>query len=78
MTDFPRITSDPAILGGKPCIKGTRLSVEFILELIASGATRDDVVRAYPQLAADDVEQAVRYAAQFLRNEVIISTKVAG
>ena len=78
MTDFPRISSDPEILGGKPCITGTRLSVEFILELVASGATRDAVVKAYPQLTADDVEQAVRYAAQFLKNEVIIATKVAG
>jgi len=78
MTDFARITSDPAILGGKPCIRGARLSVEFILDLIASGAARGDVVKAYPQSTTDDVEQAVRYAAEFLRNEVIILTKVAG
>lgn len=78
MTDFPRISSDPAVLGGKPCVKGTRLSVEFILELIASGASRDALVEAYPQLTADDIEQAVRYAAQFLKNEVIITTRVAG
>jgi uncharacterized protein (DUF433 family) len=73
-----RITSDPAILGGKPCIKGTRVSVEFILELVASGACREDILEAYPQLTADDVEEALRYAARSLKNEVIISAEVAG
>lgn len=68
---FPRIVSDPAVLRGKPCIRGTRLSVEFILELIASGASREDVVRAYPQLTVDDVSEAVLYAARFLENEVV-------
>ena len=71
-----RITSNPKILGGKPCIAGTRISVEFIMELIASGATRDDILRAYPQLMAEDVEEAVRYAAKFMRNEVIIETEI--
>ncbi len=59
---FDRITSDPAILGGKPCVKGTRISVEFILELIATGGTASEIIRKYPQLAPDDVAQAVRYA----------------
>lgn len=78
MTSFPRIVSDPAILGGKPIIRGTRLSVEFILELVASGASRDDIVRAYPQVTTEDVEEAIRYAAQFLKNEIMITGRVAG
>jgi uncharacterized protein (DUF433 family) len=73
---FARITSNPGILHGKPCIKGTRLSVEFILELLASGATRDDIVRGYPELSEEDVEEAIRYAAQFMKNEVLISAEV--
>lgn len=73
---FDRISTDLGVLGGKPCIKGTRISVEFLLELIASGASRDDVVRAYPNLTPQDVEQAVRYAARFLRNEVVLSGEV--
>ena len=73
---FDRIVFDPAILRGKPCIRGTRISVELILELIASGATRDDVLRAHPHLSAEDVEQALRYAAQFLSNEILISAEV--
>ncbi len=73
---FDRITSNPAILGGKPCIKGTRISVEFILELIASGATRADVIATYPHLTEADVEQTLRYAARFLQNEVVIAAEV--
>jgi uncharacterized protein (DUF433 family) len=65
---FTRITSDPVILGGKPCIKGTRISVEFVLELVASGASRDDIVRSYPQLTAEDVEEALNFAAQSIRS----------
>jgi uncharacterized protein (DUF433 family) len=73
---FNRIESKPGVLGGKPCIKGTRISVEFILELAASGAGRDEILRAYPHLTAEDVEQAIQYAARFLKNEVVLSAEV--
>jgi uncharacterized protein (DUF433 family) len=74
---FSRIVSDPEILRGKPCIKGTRISVEFILELVASGASRQDISQAYPHLTAEDVEEALRYAARFLNNEVAIVAEAA-
>ena len=74
---FPHIVSDPNILSGKPCVRGTRLSVEFLLELVASGANRDEIVKAYPQLTSDDVEEALRYASHFLKNDVLISSEVA-
>jgi uncharacterized protein (DUF433 family) len=73
---FDRIVSNPAILGGKPCIRGTRISVEHVLELAASGASRDNIVTRYPHLSPDDVEQALRYAARFLQNEVVIAAEV--
>ena len=57
---FDRIVSNPEILGGKPCIRGTRLSVEFIRELLASGSVDQLLVR-YPQLTREDVEQALRW-----------------
>lgn len=75
---FDRITSDTAILGGKPIVRGTRISVQMILEWVASGATRDDIVRKHPQLSETDVEQALNYAAQANRNEVLLTTQVAG
>ena len=74
---FGRISSDPGVLGGKPCIRGTRLSVEFILELLASGASRQEILDAYPHLAAEDIEDAVRYAARFLRNEVVLEVEAS-
>jgi uncharacterized protein (DUF433 family) len=74
---FGRIVSDPAILGGKPCIRGTRLSVEFVLELIAGGASREEILRAYPSLTAEGIEDAVRYAARFLKNDVVLAVEPA-
>ena len=62
---FTLVVSDPAILGGKPCVKGTRLSVAFILELFASGASYDEILDAYPQLTTEGIVEALRYAARF-------------
>jgi uncharacterized protein (DUF433 family) len=73
---FTRIVADPGVLNGKPRIKGTRISVEFILELMASGATRDEIVQAYPHLTLADVEEALRYAAHSLENEVLVTVEI--
>ncbi len=73
---FQQIDHDPKILSGKPHIRGTRLSVEFILELFASGATRDEVLKAYPQLTAQSVEEALKYAAQSIKHDVLLDVKV--
>jgi uncharacterized protein (DUF433 family) len=73
---FERIESRAGVLGGKPCIRGTRISVEFVVELAASGASRDDICRAYPQLAAEDVAESLQYAARFLENEVLLSAEI--
>ncbi len=72
-----RITSDPAVLGGKPIVRGTRISVQMILEWIASGASRDDIVRKHPHLTVEDIEQALRYAAAAVDNDVEVTTRVA-
>lgn len=75
---FDRIVSNPGVLSGKPCIAGTRISVEFIIELIASGGTIPEIVKKYPQLSPADVEQALRYAAAMLRNDIVIDERLAG
>jgi uncharacterized protein (DUF433 family) len=75
---FDRITSNPAILGGKPIIRGTRISIEFILDLLASGATGDLVIKQYPQLTISDVQQALQYAAASVRSEVLLHAEIAG
>lgn len=66
---FDRIVSNPAILGGKPIVRGTRISVELILEWVASGAGLDDILRKHPHLSAADVEQALAYAASILSSQ---------
>ena len=74
---FTHIAYNPEILSGKPYIVGTRLSIEFILELFASGATKDEVLKAYPQLTNEAVEEALKYAAQAVKNEVLLDVKVS-
>lgn len=75
MAETP-ITADPAVLGGKPFVRGTRISVEFILELIASGATIEEIVRTYPQLSRNKVESAVRFAAEYLGRDDVLEFEI--
>ena len=72
MLQFEHITTNPKILGGKPIIKDTRISVEFILELLASGAAVKDIVEAYPHLLEEAVKEAILFAIFHLRNNVFI------
>ncbi|MBC3785118.1 DUF433 domain-containing protein [Spirosoma utsteinense] len=74
---YQHIASTPGILGGKPCIKGTRISVELILETVADGASVADIVREFPQLSTDAVQEAIRYAINTLRSERIIDVDLA-
>lgn len=62
-----RIVFDPAILSGKPIIKGTRISVELLLELLASGMAIGEILKEYSHLKKDDVLAAVNYAAKPLK-----------
>jgi uncharacterized protein (DUF433 family) len=62
----PRIESDPDILGGKPVIAGSRLSVETILENLACGDTYEDLLDSYPFLTREDIYAALDYAAQVM------------
>ncbi|MCA9870364.1 MAG: DUF433 domain-containing protein [Anaerolineae bacterium] len=59
----PRITFDPNVMGGKPCIRGLRVTVGAIVGLVAAGYSTDEILQAYPYLEADDVRAALRYAA---------------
>ena len=67
---FDRITFDPQIMGGRACIRGMRLPVSVIVGQIAHGATRDEVLAEYPDLEAEDVQQALAYAAWLAQEEV--------
>ena len=58
-----RISHDPAVMGGKPCIRGLRITVGTVVGLIASGSSRERILQAYPQLEAADIDEALAYAA---------------
>jgi len=59
----PRITHDPAVMGGKPCIRGMRVTVGTILGLLASRQTPERILQAYPYLEAEDLDAVLSYAA---------------
>ena len=63
MTPLDRITQDPAIMGGKPCIRGMRVTVGMIVGQIGAGRSIEDLLTEYPYLEREDVLQALRYAA---------------
>lgn len=63
MIPLTRITFDPDIMGGKPCIRGMRVTVGMIVGLVASGHTKEDILKLYPYLEAEDIDQALAYAA---------------
>lgn len=69
---FDYIVSNPNILNGKPCISGTRISVDIILEWIATGATISDIIEKFEYLSEESVKQAILYAANYLHNDIII------
>ena len=67
-----RIAVDPKILGGKPVVKGTRIPVYLVVELLASGMTEAEILKEYPGLHRDDIRAALEYASKILREEEAI------
>ncbi len=63
MKELERITMDPAVMGGKPCIRGMRVTVGTIVGLMAAGKTMEEVLVAYPYIEREDILQALTYAA---------------
>lgn len=71
MTAFDRITSDPAVMGGQPCVRGMRLTVRRVVEAVSAYRTWEAVLAEYPDLEADDIRQALEFAATNLDDRVI-------
>ncbi len=63
MADFPRITQNPAVMGGKPCIRGLRVTVGMIVGQIGAGRSVEELLADYPYLQREDILEALRYAA---------------
>lgn len=70
-TLLDRISIDPKVCFGKPCIKGTRIWVSLILDFLASGETETQILAAYPQLQPDDIRAALAYAAEIAREHIV-------
>jgi uncharacterized protein (DUF433 family) len=63
LNSWTRITVDPEVMGGKPCLRGLRVTVGTVLGLLAAGRSRDEILKAYPYLEPGDIDEALAYAA---------------
>lgn len=70
MPPFDRITFDPQLMGGRACIRGMRITVSLIINLIANGMNYEEIIEAYPDLEREDIHQALRYAAWLAEEQV--------
>jgi uncharacterized protein (DUF433 family) len=68
---FTRITVDPDKMGGVPCIRGMRIPIATIVEMVAEGMDDEEILRAYPDLEPEDIREALRYAAAAVREKEI-------
>ena len=74
MEKLDRITTNPDVCLGQPTIRGMRITLSVILKMLAAGKTTQDVLEAYPELEADDVQQAMRYAAWVVSDQIHVVT----
>ena len=68
-----RVEVDPNKLGGKPVIRGTRIPVSLVVELVASGMGTEEIIREYPELTEEDIRAALLYAAKLVEKEVVLA-----
>jgi len=67
---FDRITFDPGMMGGRACIRGMRITVSLVVNLVANGMTSEEILREYPELEERDIRQALQYAASLANEEI--------
>lgn len=77
MTDARRITADPELMLGKPIVRGTRITVEHILDELAGGLSMDDLVASHPRLTREDIHAALAFAAESVRTERMVAIRAA-
>jgi uncharacterized protein (DUF433 family) len=77
MREIDRIVIDPKILAGKPIVRGTRISVELVVELLAAGWNHAQILASYPHLAEEDIRACLAYASELLREEKVYPLKTA-
>lgn len=75
MSLLDRITIEPGKMGGRPCIRGMRMRVRDVLDLLAAGASHDEILSDYPDLEADDIRACLAYAAAQIDHPIIVTAK---
>lgn len=76
MIGLDRVTFDPRVMGGRACIRGQRITVSLVLNLVANGMSNAEILAAYPSLEAEDISQALKYAA-WLAEESVLPSEAA-
>jgi len=71
MNFFERISVDPKICHGKVCIRGTRIMVSVILDNLAAGVSREEILKSYPSLTPEDIQAAIAYAAELTKERIV-------
>lgn len=70
MKEFKRITFEPGVMGGQACIRGMRIPVSLVVNLVANGMSVDEIIKEYPDLEPDDIKEALRYASWLAKEEL--------
>ncbi len=73
MTDLERITINPNQCGGRPCVRGMRIRVKDVLDMLAGGATQEEILSDYPDLQVEDIQACIAYAARYLDHTVLVN-----
>jgi uncharacterized protein (DUF433 family) len=74
---FERITFNPGMMGGRACVRGMRITVAFVVNLVANGMSVGEIVREYPDLEPEDIREALAYASALASEEVHLFTRPA-
>jgi uncharacterized protein (DUF433 family) len=75
MTKHPRISIDPSVMLGKPCIRGSRITVELILQWLAAGRTPTEITEAYPHISDEDIRAALAFAAEAMASHRAVAAE---
>ena len=67
---FDRITFDPTVMGGRACVRGMRITVALVVNLVANGMSTEDILREYPDLESEDIRQSLQYASALANEEI--------
>ena len=67
MRNLTRITADPEVMGGKPCIRGLRIPVSTVVGMVADDMTEEEILKAFPDLETEDIRESLRYASEAVR-----------